>query len=530
MQNRHNYQGVYLTGLAVLFFALTVWIRFRLSSVPLERDEGEYAYMAQQLLQGILPYSETQSMKFPGIYFVYAGILTLFGESPSAIHLSLILFNLATAFILFLLGRHLLNLTAGVFAAVSFSVLTLSPEVQGLWANSEHFVLLPALAGILLLLVMKGGPAKFFLSGILLGSSLLIKQHAVFYCLFGAFYMGFRFLSRTQSLKIRDITLFAVGGIIPLLLTLLLYSLSGHMAQFWFSTVQYASEYVSLTSFREGYENFKYSFARILEYNFSILWLALIGLASIAWVKDKKERFVFLFSFFIFLFLAITPGFYFRPHYFLLWIPALCLLAGAGVESLVYGLSSPKIKNFTRTVVIFVALAIPFLLQKDIFFNMTPFQVTRMVYGLNPFAESLQVASYIREHSSENQKVAVLGSEAQIYFFSNRKSATRHIYMYPLMERHVYARGMRSELVREIETNQPEFVVIANLGGSWVSQRPYIPPTLNDWSQVYLKHNYEIRGVVDIRAGQKSVFKWDEEAKSYNPKSRYHLLIHKRRS
>jgi hypothetical protein len=39
--------------LAVVFFAA---VRFRLRTMPLERDEGEYAYSGQLMLQGIPPY------------------------------------------------------------------------------------------------------------------------------------------------------------------------------------------------------------------------------------------------------------------------------------------------------------------------------------------------------------------------------------------------------------------------------------------------------------------------------------------
>ncbi len=95
--------------------------------------------MAQQLLQGVLPYTEAHSMKFPGIFLVYAAVLAIFGQTPVAIHLSLLFVNLATAFLLFLLGRNLLSLSAGIVAGVSFCVLTLTPFLQGFWANSEHF-------------------------------------------------------------------------------------------------------------------------------------------------------------------------------------------------------------------------------------------------------------------------------------------------------------------------------------------------------------------------------------------------------
>ena len=84
-----------------------------------------------------------------------------------------------------------------------------------------------------------------------------------------------------------------------LILSALFYKASGKFSDFWFCTVQYASEYVSLTSLAEGFENFKYNFARILESNFTILWLSLIGLVSVAWVRDKNQEYLFLFGFFL---------------------------------------------------------------------------------------------------------------------------------------------------------------------------------------------------------------------------------------
>jgi len=80
-----------LMGLVLL---LVFFIRLRLLATPLERDEGEYAYMGQLLLQGILPYIEAYNMKFPGIYFIYAIVLAIFGEESSSIHFSLLICKL----------------------------------------------------------------------------------------------------------------------------------------------------------------------------------------------------------------------------------------------------------------------------------------------------------------------------------------------------------------------------------------------------------------------------------------------------
>jgi hypothetical protein len=531
MQPRIDDSKSSLLFIAGVFLIGVVYVRIRLLGLPLERDEGEYAYMAQQLLQGILPYTESQSMKFPGIYLAYAGVLAIFGQSSIAIHGSLLLINIATAFLLFLLGRNLFSPSAGIVAGISFLVLTLSPSVQGIWANSEHFVLLPAVGGVLLLRVVQDRPTRFFFCGLLLGSALLIKQHAIFFCLFGTIYLGSRAVTKFQPIKnlFLKLGLFAVGGVAPILSSALLYGVTENFSYFWFSTVQYASEYVSLATPGEGFENFKYVFAQILESNFSILWLSLLGLASAFWKKVVGQEYLFLLGFFVCSFLAVIPGFYFRPHYFLLWMPALSLLVGASFESLVSYFSFSRLKISIPVGVLTLALAAPIWIQKEFFFTLPLKEATRTVYGMNPFWDSLETAKYIRDHSQKDDKVAILGSEPQIYFYAQRKSATRYIYVYPLMESHPFARDMQTEMIKGIEKNQPKFVVVVNLLGSWVSPRPDLSPLLKDWAEDYLSKEYEISGVVDNLSPEGSISKWGEEAKGYHARSRYNFLIYKRR-
>lgn len=191
IQPQKIYQSFLLPGISVISLGVVLWVQIWLLGAPLERDEGEYAYMAQQLLQGVLPYTESLSMEFPGI-------LSFFGESHGAIHLSLLFLNLATAFLLFLLDKNLLDFSAGIIAAICFSVLTLSTSLHGIWPNLENFVLLPAMGEIYYFEWLKTTNLHDFFSGLLLGYSLLIKQHAIFFCLFGAIYLASRYFSTSQ--------------------------------------------------------------------------------------------------------------------------------------------------------------------------------------------------------------------------------------------------------------------------------------------------------------------------------------------
>src|SRR5271170_3111981 len=89
-----------------LVILLVMVVRVRLLNLPLERDEGEYAYIGQLMLQGVPPYKMAYVVKLPGAAAVYALSMALFGQTPAAIHLALLLANLAGILLLFLLARN----------------------------------------------------------------------------------------------------------------------------------------------------------------------------------------------------------------------------------------------------------------------------------------------------------------------------------------------------------------------------------------------------------------------------------------
>ena len=111
-------------ALAIIAFTLVVAIRIRLLGIPLERDEGEYAYAGQLLLQGIPPYQLAYNMKFPGTYAAYALTMAIFGQTIVGIHIGLLLINAATIVMIFFIGRRLFGLPAGVAAAEGIRIRT----------------------------------------------------------------------------------------------------------------------------------------------------------------------------------------------------------------------------------------------------------------------------------------------------------------------------------------------------------------------------------------------------------------------
>jgi hypothetical protein len=166
--------------------------------------------------------------------------------------------------------------------------------------------------------------------------------------------------------------------------------------------------------------------------------------------------------------------------------------------------------------------------QRAYLFDNSPDAVCRMVYGANPFPESLRIAEFIRNNSRSDDTVAVIGSEPQIYFYSGRRSATSYIYMYPLMETNSFARDMQQEMIAQIEAANPEFLVFVNVTMSWLV-RPSSDKKIFKWFDSYRSQFYDLAGAVNILPSGQTVYRWNEQTANYKPVSEYWVGVFKRR-
>src|ERR1039457_2119572 len=367
--NARQYWTYGLLLLVILFFAL---IRFHLRQCPLERDEGEYAYAGQLMLQGIPPYQLVYSMKLPGTFAAYSVILALFGQTPNGIHLGLLLVNAATTFLVFLLTRRLFGPLAGLVAAASYALLSTSPSLLGFAGHATHFVVLPAVGGILLLLMAIDSRRLwlFFGSGVLLGLAFLMKQPGIMFAVFGGLYLV-KSEYRDGRLDWRDLApkagAFVLGSILPFAVTCLALLAAGSFHKFWFWTVLYSQEYASIIGIREGLHLFRLNAAQVVGPAFWIWAIAGVGLSALVWNRKARAHGSFLAGFLLFSFLAVCPGLYFRQHYFILMLPAIALLAGVALSSARKSIFQGRHRawSFLPVLVFLVAFADSVFLQRE---------------------------------------------------------------------------------------------------------------------------------------------------------------------
>jgi 4-amino-4-deoxy-L-arabinose transferase-like glycosyltransferase len=516
-----------------LVILLIAGIRFRLREMPLERDEGEYAYAGQLILQGIPPYQLAYNMKLPGTYAAYAAIMAVFGDTATGIHLGVIVVNASCTFLIFLIAKRLFDQTAAVVAAATFGLFTIRPQLLGLAGHATHFVVLMALLSIYLLL--KAGEARrlwlYFCSGIFSGLALLMKQPGMFFIVFAGFYLLWHEKQAKAGWKPPFTKLASLlgGAALPYLMTCLVLWRAGVFPKFWFWTVAYARTYGSQLTAHQGLREFANRMELQKEHISLISFLLVFGMAAFLWDRKLKPHSIFILGLLAFSFLAVSAGFYYRGHYFIVLYPALALLTGAAVSSgtdLLRKLNLPRVLTIAPVLVFVTAFANALYAERAVYFEETDYQACREIYGTSPFPEAVAIADYIRANSDQAARVAVFGSEPEIYFYAQRHSATGYIYTYPLTEEQTYASTMQSEFIREVEATAPEFVVYVLMDRSWL-RHARTDDHIFRWADAYTRDHYSLVGVADGGANH-DIYRWGADARSYRPRRPEVVLVYRR--
>jgi hypothetical protein len=438
-------------------------------------------------------------MKFPGIYFLYAGILWLFGQTHTAIHFCLLIVNVLSILLLFIFTRKAYDDWVAAAASAAFALLSMSYHVQGFWANAEHFVLPFVLgANIFLLSGLRKNKIRYFLfSGILFGCAALVKQQGVFFGIFG---IAALLISLWQN-ETRDkkhywkYSIALLGAmIIPLLLCFFYLASAGVLEKFYLWTFVYAREYSSLSSISDIKFNFIEGFQSLFYFASPIWIIGVVGFIGLFFYRDSKESWVLTLGLLFAGIIALSVGFYFRPHYFVLVLPAAALLFGIGLRSIFHVFSvaaSPIVRYVPPVVVAAITILGTLAAHWDVLVQFSIPKVTETVYHNNPFPFSGRIAELIKENTVKEDRIAIIGNEPEFLFYSQRKSATSFIYFFSLVEEQPLARQFRLEMMHQIESASPKLLIYTNIQPECY-KKPKDWEELDTWFFHYVQLHYSL--------------------------------------
>jgi len=528
----------------LLILALVAVVRIRLVSLPLERDEGEYAYAGQLMIEGVPPYQLAYNMKMPGIYAAYALIMSVFGQSAAGIHLGFMLVNFGAIVLLYFIGRRFLDRVGAVAACAAYALLSLSPHVFGLNAHATHFVVLAALGGTLLLLRAQENArlAEYFASGALFGVAFLMKQPGGAFAVFGAtmiVWAAWRRKPPSWKTEGSRLAIYSAGVAAPIILTGLMLWRAGVWDRFWWWTVTYARAHVAALPWAIG-QGRLFGFFKLGYWDVVFWMLALAGLVVLLLRKNEADEKFFFLSLLFFSIGAVVPTFHFTAHYFVLMLPVIALLAARLFAPAASWLAAEPLALARGAAWIFFSLVCAGVAWShfDVFLLQSPQEAGARMFPNNDFQVYPVIANYMKGRVPSKATLAILGSEPELPFYLDRRSITGYIYMYDLVQDQPFHEKMEGEMMSEVEQGRPDFIVFVNNVFSWLPFHREYFDEIQSWAQKLLDSQYQPYGVVTFSlrkadamlSSPPNQFYWGPDCFQRVPPGHRFVVIYQRKS
>jgi len=454
----------------IAVWCIYVGLRFNSISIPLERDEGLFGYIGQVIRDGGLPYRDAIDHKPPGVYYIYAAALLLFPPTPAGVHLFLLIYNALTFMALYGVVRLARgSSSAGLLTALCYAVLSSSPQVEGFAASTEMILLLPlalSLAGALLA-IRWSSVVMAFASGVLAAAVVWIKHTGIFLaltvlCLQLAAQQSADFQRSRQMRSSAGYAAAWLAGFFALSLGVVGYFyIRGGGDDFLYWNFIFNYYYGTGQDIVSSLPKLSASLRALCTAHPVIVGAALGCVVFGVAVRDVRGLCLLLFL--VASLAAVVPG-YAYPHYFAQLTPALALGAGFGLERFTNAVASARLRQGLIALCCCGVCGVPVWQDVGYYVRSSSDELSKRFFSPNPFPETIEAATYIAHNSTQRDKVFIFGSEAQILFYSRRKSASRFVLLYPLT-RTIYPqhRLHQQQAWDEITQSRPTYVVVVNV-------------------------------------------------------------------
>jgi hypothetical protein len=526
-----------LLGLALLLIAYT---RSHFFDIAMERDEGIYVYFGHLITQGKVPYLDFYETRFPGIFYMYALLVAVFGYSIKGVAVGILVFVLAGAWLLYDTTKRLFSNSAALIAVFAFAFLSLAPDISGFTRQSEHIVNFWVLAG--LNLTVRGLDSQrwwqYFGAGVCLCMALLVKPNAVYLIPAVGIVLVAHALSVQPTAWKRLIVngLIYSAGVFAMFGLMCLYMASkGAWSVFYEFAIVEAGKYAEGFTWDNGKELFTGTYKSLSEKYGALLWLSYLALPLLWFMQIptyKKTAYTVLFAAG---FMTITPGLRFYGHYWLMWMPFVAMGAGVCAYA-VQGLLAQFVKSDSVAKFAPLAFVLPlfahFSGNNAYYTSPNHAKVLKKTYGDNPFNDVKKIGDFLKNKVKPGDKIALVGSEPQLLVYTNCESPTKHAYFTYLMLdtlKTPQAKVWQEEYKRDVTREKPRFMFFASHPVS-IYANEHSEMRFFDWFNAYINTNYDRIGCIEYAEKGKTNYVLDQQAvKTFRPASKYFLDVYERK-
>ncbi|MCB1153446.1 glycosyltransferase family 39 protein, partial [bacterium] len=466
-------------------------------------DVAGVAYSSQELLDGGSLYGDTVETKFPGAYFLFAGLTWLFGRSMIVYYVASIAMHLLTMLALFYLNRK--KPGAGLATAFLYAFYSTSASTNGLCPNFETWTVLPIALGFAGLdrFSIRQHLLPVALAGCSLGIAILFKQTAAVFGLVmvaGLWLLGDRTREAAERVGafLRDAAVFCVGAAVPLIAMFSFFAYRDELEDLGrvFGPNAIAG-YVSTEPLATVIGRFTLSGGRFLFQHKVLLLLFLVFLVfsplnrrqrgSGLWDKSAA---VIAALWLTGAAMAVFAGTKFFGHYFVLLTAPLCLAGGqvvgllfvvrriptvaAGIGAALVALGTMadmrvEIRTAQKGMIDRVETGSLYWVYTDNFWRDV---------ALNRYShwsrQMRDVGECIEAKTSVEDRIYVWDYEPGVYWYADRRAPTRHFMYFNVavdlpkgsgrwhseVNPHVVA--ARAQLIGDLQAHPPTHIVVVN--------------------------------------------------------------------
>ncbi|HEY0738983.1 MAG TPA: glycosyltransferase family 39 protein [Herpetosiphonaceae bacterium] len=440
---------------------LSLLLRLPGFALPLERDEGAYAYVAWSWLHGGLPYRDAFDHKPPLVYLLYMPPLLFGSPSALAIRVWATLLFLADVALVFAIGRRTWGRGAGLLAALIFGVAGSAFDLQGLVLNTDQALVLPALIALWCAIRLRETRQMRFAigAGAALAATVLIKPVGIVLlpALLLACERNVRSIRRVYGGA-------ALGAAIVGLPLAGYFALRGGWNDLVFGVLTYNRLYASESQDR-------WLLGPLVDMFAAFVPLLLVAIGGVALLPGRADSSLtpanrrsgwLIVGWCAALLLAAIGSLRAYIHYYYPILPFLALLAApcllwlrridAGTDPLRRG------ANQLAALLLAALLLVPFARQNLSLLGTTAEQQAVRLYGdvgRHYFAQAPLVAEYVRERTQPSDYIYIFAAEPEVYLLAERRAANRYIYDYPLG----LVPGAAAELRQDLAARPPKLVI-----------------------------------------------------------------------
>ena len=438
-------------AILVALFLLAVLLRFPSLEQPFDNDSGAIAYHARRIVRGEPLYgAHHPSHHLPAAYYAYALAFTLLGDSVWAVKFLLLPWTALTVYLVYRLGRLLVDRKMGLLAAVFYAFLSSDVLLFGSSAEIEIFANLARVAAPLIAVSLsrRGRRAWLFLFvGLVSGIALLFKVVYVSPLAMTGFVLLFEvWSSKSRSAAwqraIRCGLWTGLGFVLALAVTVGYFASQGLWSRLLL-VLTIGQEYLAMRNAASSF------LAHVLLYPLGVITSRNVVLAVCAiagWITAFLEQYrairarskailLQMFAVLWLLFALVESGVsrVAFPHYYQLVIPPLAMLAAWFVYRLVGMLRLQYPKGAVVVLVLIVAVVVGMSLKQNIHYYTTYAHYKLGVgtyedfvrYGWHraageEFIRVQELADYVRERTLSTDRIYYWSGGVQIYYLADR--------------------------------------------------------------------------------------------------------------